>query len=99
MRIDPQNTRIGQELDAERVVGRSIEGAKSASADRGRESRGTDETILSPLAQDILHAHRAMAQVPEVRDDRVAEMRQQIANGTFSVTPELIADKLIEGGP
>ena len=58
-----------------------------------------DETMLTCSAQDIQHARRALEQLPQVRRERVAELRRKIAEGTFEVSAEAVVDKLMRDGP
>jgi flagellar biosynthesis anti-sigma factor FlgM len=61
-----------------------------ASATRSTPS-GSDSTELSPAAQSVAEA----MQMPEVRQDRVASLQQQIAGGTYQVAPQAVADAML----
>lgn len=65
----------------------------------GPVAAGADEASLSQIARDFCVAQKALAATPDVREDKVAELRQKIADGTFEVNADLIADRIIEGGP
>ena len=54
-------------------------------------SSGNDSTELSPAAQSVTEA----MQMPEVRQDRVASLQQQIASGTYQVAPQAVADAML----
>lgn len=55
----------------------------------------TDKVSISSFGKDIQTAKAAMANVPDVREDVVANIKAQIKNGTYNVSPESFADKLI----
>ncbi|HLI28756.1 MAG TPA: flagellar biosynthesis anti-sigma factor FlgM [Chloroflexota bacterium] len=64
-----------------------------------RLERG-DTLELSARARELLRARLAVEQAPEVRAERVAALRQRLATGTYSVSPEQLARKLLGGnGP
>jgi flagellar biosynthesis anti-sigma factor FlgM len=52
---------------------------------------GNDSTDLSPAAQTVTQA----MQMPDVRQDRVASLQQQIASGTYQVAPQDVADAML----
>lgn len=49
---------------------------------------------LSSEAQMLSKLEDQLAQLPDADEDRIASIKQAIANGTFSVNPERIASKL-----
>ena len=55
-----------------------------------------DNLQISSMGQDIQTAKQAVAQSPDVRADIVAPIKASIANGTYSVSTESFADKLLE---
>lgn len=98
MRIDPNLTRIGLGTGTAKVEGQRP--AEGTTGGREQPSRigGADEMILTPRAQEMQVARRALEATPDVRQDRVDAVRKQIADGTFKVDPAAIADKLLKGG-
>lgn len=98
MKIDPSLTRVGTEVSADRVARQRADAAQTRSAHAPAQELRTDAAILSAEAQDVMFAQRMLAKTSEVREDKVAELRQRIAEGSFEVDAELVADKLAEGG-
>jgi len=99
MKIDPQLTTTNTSTSAGRVAqGQEIASARKAASQDRVSGRGSDEMILSQQAKDIMFAQKVLAQTPEVRQEKVAQLQQQIAEGSFRVDAQLIADKIIEGG-
>lgn len=69
--------------------------AKSAAASTaGATSSSAVE--LSSVASKLQEVERALANVPVVDADRVAEIKQAIAEGRFKVDADKVADGLIE---
>ena len=54
-----------------------------------------DQATFSSRAEEIEKALQLIANLPEVRDDKVARLRKQIADGTFEVSAEKVAEKII----
>ena len=54
-----------------------------------------DKVSFSNVARDIQIANNALKNVPDVREDKVQALSASIANGTYQVSPESFADKLV----
>jgi flagellar biosynthesis anti-sigma factor FlgM len=57
----------------------------------------TDSVEISPQARDLARAQEAVEAAPDVRADRVDELRRQIEGGTYHVPAETLAQKLLGG--
>ncbi|MCQ2496844.1 MAG: flagellar biosynthesis anti-sigma factor FlgM [Lachnospiraceae bacterium] len=55
-----------------------------------------DSVEISQLGKDIQVAKQAVKAAPDVREDKVAAMKAAFANGTYSVSDDQLADKLLE---
>lgn len=83
-----------------RVSVRPAEGPSAVGAgEAGSVASRVDAADLSQTAREVCAARKALAAAPDVREDRVAELQQKIADGTFEVDADLIAEKIIAGGP
>ena len=56
----------------------------------------TDQVQISSLGKDIQSAKNAVAASPDVREDVTAPIKASIAAGTYEVSAESFADKLLE---
>jgi len=56
----------------------------------------TDTVVISDAAKRIQEARAQLDAIPDVREDKVAELRNQIQNGTYQVDAEKTADKLLK---
>lgn len=54
-----------------------------------------DQFQMSSVSKDIQAGKAALAQTPDIREDIVAPIREQLKNGTYSVDAGSFADKLI----
>jgi negative regulator of flagellin synthesis FlgM len=54
-----------------------------------------EETVaLSTRSRDLLQIKTAVAQLPEVREEKVEELKAQIEKGTYDVNGDQIAKKM-----
>ena len=67
------------------------------SADRAKESAvKTDTVVISDAAKRIQDVRAKLDEIPDVREDKVTELRNQIENGTYKVDAEKTAEKLLK---
>lgn len=59
------------------------------------QTDGSDKTEFSSEAQAFAKLSAQIGNVPEVRQDRVATLRQAIQNGTYGVSNEQIAQSML----
>lgn len=55
-----------------------------------------DRVEISQLGRDIQVAKQAVAQSPDIREEKVNALKQRIASGNYNINAEEIADKMIE---
>ena len=56
----------------------------------------TDTVVISDAAKRIQEAQKQIQTIPDVRADKVAEIRNQIENGTYQINADQIAGKMIK---
>ncbi len=56
-----------------------------------------DRVEISRLGQDFQVARAAVSKVPDIREDKVAAIRESMAAGTYSMDMDALADKLLAG--
>lgn len=64
--------------------------------EKSNATQGTDTFSLSPAAKDIQVARQALAQVPDIRQDKVDQIKAQLESGTYHVTGKEVAEKLFQ---
>lgn len=65
---------------------------------RTRETSRTaerDELTISSTGRDYQTARQALSQVPDIREDRVSAIRERIHAGTYQVSADSFAAKVI----
>jgi negative regulator of flagellin synthesis FlgM len=55
-----------------------------------------DSVELSSRAADVRAAMEALAAVPEIREERVDELRAQLQSGSFDPAVDALAEKLLK---
>lgn len=66
-------------------------GRKEAPAGTGK----ADELVLSEQGKAIQLAAQKVRETPDIREDRVRELKEAIEKGAYSVSSEEIAEKLL----
>ena len=59
-------------------------------------SMGSDQLSISQTGYSYQVAKTAVSEASDVREDKVAKLKAQIQNGTYSVNPDDFASKLLE---
>ena len=57
-----------------------------------------DTVVISDAAKRIQEARRQLDDIPDVREDKVSQLRNQIQNGTYEINADKIAAKMIKEG-
>ena len=58
----------------------------------------TDTVVISDAAKRIQEIRNQLDEIPDVREDKVAQLRNQIENGTYKINADKIAEKIIQEG-
>ena len=70
--------------------------AGPAAEQQDKSAPKTDTVVISDAAKRVQEARAQLDDIPDVREDKVAELRNQIQNGTYQVDAEKTADKLLK---
>ena len=89
MQIDP---RLAQPTPPAAPVTRLRRAAPPPAA----PAAASDSVSISSEARVLAASRRAIEAAPEVRADRVAELKQRIARGEYEVPADVLARKLLE---
>jgi len=55
-----------------------------------------DKVVLSQEAKKIQEAKKLMDSIPDIREEKVAEIKAQIEDGTYQVEEKKLAAKIIK---
>ena len=61
-----------------------------------KQQTKADTVVLSDTAKKVQDAQKQLEAIPDVREDKVAQLREQIENGTYDMDEEKIAGKMIK---
>ncbi|SMC39789.1 flagellar biosynthesis anti-sigma factor FlgM [Sporomusa malonica] len=78
-----------------KIYGEQSKVSKSSKGQGGSSSQRPDEVILSSQAQELSQILRTAKGLPEVREDKVKELSERIANGEYKVDSRELADRII----
>ncbi len=54
-----------------------------------------EKVDLSTTARDVQQIKSALAKLPEIREEKVQELKKQVEAGTYNVSGDKIADKMV----
>ena len=68
----------------------------SSGVERGK--RRSDEVSLSEVAQQLQRVRKVIDSLPEIRQEKVADLKQQLSQGTYHIDDEEVAWALLRAG-
>lgn len=83
-------------IDALQQINQVYESAGTTKVKRSAKVSDSDKLEISEFGKDLQIAKQAVANASDVREDKIAEFKSRIAAGTYDVSPEDFADKLLE---
>lgn len=77
-----------------------VYGNQGSKNDKGKVAKNEksfklDEINLSSQVQSAQLAAKALAQLPEIREEKVANLKQAVKSGNYNVNGEDIAEKML----
>ena len=63
-----------------------------------QDKRRGDEVSLSETAQQLQRLRKALDSLPDMRQERVADLEQQLGQGTYRIDEQGLARTLLEAG-
>jgi negative regulator of flagellin synthesis FlgM len=84
-----------QTLLTEATDKRRIDALESRQSEAASDTTHTDRVSLSQASKEMQLAKNAVADAPEIREEKVMQLKQAIADGRYEINPEKIADKLV----
>ena len=91
------NIRSGQMMTTNsRAPARTDSNSVSDTREAKKSSQGRDAVSLSQQSRDIEQLHQEMASKPAFDAAKVAAIKEAIANGSYRVDPEKLADNMIK---
>ncbi len=84
-------------IDAVNRVSQLYQANSTKKVAQKKDAEKYDSVQISQTGRDYQIAQAAVAMVPDVRADRVSEIKRRIQSGTYNVSMEMLADKLLAG--
>ena len=86
-----------QNADVARSAAASVNAQAAGKAHRQHQAAAQVDTLtLSEGARSLATARAAVQNASDVRDDKVAEIKQRISDGTYQVPARVLARKLLD---
>lgn len=95
MNVSETNVNFGRQAYVKGVESTSPQDMASARQVEAKKEMPADKVSLSSNAQDMQVAKDAMALAPEIRTEKVEEVRSAIDQGSYKINAHQIADKMI----
>ncbi len=83
-----------QNTDVARAGGAAQHAAKAHH--QAKQVKSADSVTLSDGAKSLAAAREAVKAAPDVRDDKVSEIKQKVSDGTYSVSAKVLARKMLD---
>ena len=58
----------------------------------------TDTVVISESAKRVQEVRKQLDAIPDIREEKVAQLKEQVENGTYQVNAEKVAEKMIKEG-
>lgn len=83
-------------IDAYNQVSQVYKTGSKIKAQKAAAAKGSDKVEISEFGKVLQTAKQAVQASSDVREDRVAELKAKINSGTYEVSGEAFAEKLLE---
>lgn len=83
-------------IDAYNKVSQMYQTSKVNAVDNTKKVGKSDQLEISQTGKDYQTVKQAVAGVSEVRMDKVEEIKRKLASGTYDVSMNEVADKLLD---
>jgi negative regulator of flagellin synthesis FlgM len=89
--------------DAARTYTHNTDVARSGAAQQAakahhqaKQAKSADSVTLSDSARSLAAARDVVKSAPDVRNDKVSEIKQQVTDGTYKVSAKVLARKMLD---
>ena len=93
MKITDNNPSVNLEPYLKNIKGRKT--IYSSGQETSKEVSREDQVVLSPQARKIQEAKTLLSSVSDIREEKVAELKEKIENGTYQVDQKDLATKIV----
>lgn len=82
-------------IEAYNQIGQIYAPKKTYGTQKTNTVSRTDQVQISSIGKDIQTVKQAVANTPDVREDKIASVKTRIQNGTYEVSSDDFASKLM----
>lgn len=82
-------------IDAFNKVSQIYNANKTTKIKKTTESSFSDKLEISQVGKDYRVAKNIVAQAPDIREAKVADIKKRIESGTYNINMQEVADKLV----
>jgi negative regulator of flagellin synthesis FlgM len=82
-------------IEAYNQIGQIYAPKKTYGTQKTNTVSRTDQVQISSIGKDIQTVKQAVANSPDVREDKIASVKPRIQNGTYEVSSDDFAGKLL----
>lgn len=82
-------------IDAINKVNQLYQATKSKKLNETGSTKAKDKYEVSKFAQDYQTAKAAVKNEPDIREDKVSDIKSALASGTYNVSAQEISDKMV----
>ena len=77
---------------------RTNDQSNSTTSTNATRPTGQDQFVLSPQSSEVNRIKQQLDEIPEVDEQKVATLRERVNNGTYAVTSQQVAEKILVSG-
>ncbi len=95
MRVNQTNSNQVQGTETKRTG--KTDGKAAAAAKGGEQAKSSDavKSDISAKGKEFAKAKAEAASAPDVREDKIAELKRRIAEGSYKVDANAVADRMV----
>ena len=86
---------IFRRIDAYNQVSQIYQASRAQKIAKNSETTVRDQFTVSSKGKDYQTAKKALAAAPDIREEKVAALKEQIASGSYNVSAQEIADSVV----
>jgi flagellar biosynthesis anti-sigma factor FlgM len=83
-------------VDAYNKVNQLYQSTATKNTKSTEKTTGKDTVVISQVGRDYQIAKQAVQNAPDIREDKVSQIKAGIASGTYNVSAKEAADRLVD---
>ena len=83
-------------IEAMNQIAQMYKANQTQSVGKTQRAKAKDEVHISEIGKDFQIAKRALQDIPDVRQEKIAAIKSSMEAGTYEVDSDSLAEKLLE---